>query len=373
MTLEKAKGICRILVEQYGNNSIDIQGGEPTLWSSIFDLVSYCAGIGLSPTIITNAQVLANPYAASRYKRAGIRDFLVSVQGLGDVYDRLVRAEGAHLRQMMALRNLQECGIPFRFNTVVSKAVLPQLADIARLAVHTGAEVVNFLGFNPFNDQETGKRTAQNVPQYAELQPFLDEALDILAAANVEANVRYLPFCVVSTRHRNSVYDFQQIPYDLHENDFASWSWTDLPAQRQRNAALTPPLRLGPRLRLGPLRSPLRRLAARLPAVGARLHRMKQRWEFVWAEQDSKASIEEKYREDAKVRAREFTGYKHVPPCLKCDVRNICDGFYGDYVEFFGHAEARPIVLGEDVDDPQYFSRIQRKRIHPEDVAWLES
>jgi len=370
MTLEKAKEMCRILVEHYGNNSIDIQGGEPTLWPSIYDLVSYCASIGLSPTVITNAQVLANPETVARYKRAGIRDFLVSLQGLGRVYDELVCAEGAHIKQMKALRNLQEHGVPFRFNTVLSKAVLPQVADIAHLAVSTGAEVVNFLGFNPFNDQETGKRSAQNVPRYVELGPFLDEALDILAEVNVEANVRYLPFCVVSERHRQSVYDFQQIPYDLHENDFASWSWTDLPAQRQHDAALTPPFELGPRLRLGSLRVPLRRLAVRVPIVGTGLHRIKQWLERAWADRETTASPDEKYREDARMRAREYTGYKHVEACATCDVRNICDGFYSDYVAFFGSGEAKPVIVGEVVNDPQYFSRYQRKKIHPCDATW---
>ena len=131
MTLEKAKEICRTLVEYYGNNSIDIQGGEPTLWPGIYDLVSYCAEIGLSPTIITNAQVLANREVVARHKSAGIRDFLVSLQGLGPVYDQLVRRRGAHVRQLKALCNLQEEGVPFRFNTVLSKPALPQLSDIA--------------------------------------------------------------------------------------------------------------------------------------------------------------------------------------------------------------------------------------------------
>ena len=107
---------------------------------------------------------------------------------------------------------------------MLSKTALPQLSDIARLALNTEAEAVNFLGFNPFNDQETGKRSTESVPRYSELRAPLAEALDILAAAGVEGNVRYLPFCVVDERHRGSVYDFPQIPYDLHENDFASWS-----------------------------------------------------------------------------------------------------------------------------------------------------
>jgi MoaA/NifB/PqqE/SkfB family radical SAM enzyme len=373
MSLEKAKQICSTLVDHYGNNSIDIQGGEPTLWPHIYDLVSFCAEIGLSPTIISNVQVLSNRGTVARFRTAGLRDVLVSVQGLGAVYDELVGQQGAHIRQMKALRHLQEEGIPFRFNTVLSKPALGQLADIATLAVRTGAEVVNFLGFNPFNDQETGKRSAINVPRYSELAGPLDEALDLLAVTGVEANVRYLPFCIVAERHRKSVYNFGQIPYDLHENDFASWSWTDLPAQRMSEAPLIPPIDLGPRLKLGALRAPLRRLAADLPRVAERLHQIKQRLERHWAANRSESSRDALYQQDARMRAREYTGYRHVAACSTCDVRSICDGFYGDYVEFFGEQEARPIVLGGPVSDPQHFSKQQLKRVHPEDLLWLET
>jgi pyruvate-formate lyase-activating enzyme len=373
MSLEKAKEICRTLVDVYGNSSIDIQGGEPTLHPQIYDLVAYCAEIGLSPTIITNAQVLANRALVARLRSSGLRDFLVSVQGLGAVYDELVGQQGAHVRQMKALRNMQEEGVPFRFNTVVSKPALAQLADIARLAVSTGAEVVNFLGFNPFNDQQTGKRSAKNVPRYSEVGGPLDEALDLLAASGVEANVRYLPFCVVAERHRPSVYDFPQIPYDLHENDFASWSWTDLPAQRTKDAPLTPPFGLGPRLTLGALRGPLRRLVVQLPRVGDGLHDLKQRLERRWAAQPTVKSLDELYQEDARMRAHEYTGYRHVAACASCDLQPVCDGFYGDYTDLWGDGEARPIAIGGRVADPQHYSRQQPKRIHPEDLRWLEA
>jgi len=372
ISLDKAKAICRTLVDYYGNNSVDIQGGEPTLYPHIFDLVTYCVEIGLSPTLITNAQVLSNRDVAVRYKQAGIRDFLVSVQGLGPVYDRIVGRPGAHIRQMKSLRNLQEVGIPFRFNTVLSKAALPQLQDIAELAIRTGAQAVNFLGFNPFNDQTTGRRSAENVPTYTEVGKALDPVLDILAAAGVEANVRYLPFCIVAERHRSSVYDFQQIPYDLHENDFASWSWTDLPAQRMRGAELTPPFGLGPRLRLGTLRAPIRRLAVRLPRVARQLHAFKQRLERAWADRESNASREARYREEARMRSKEYTGYRHVSGCSTCDLSSICDGFYGDYTDLFGSSEARPISIGRRVEDPQHYSRHQQKRIHPLDRGWVE-
>jgi hypothetical protein len=200
----------------------------------------------------------------------------------------------------------------------------------------------------------------------------LDEALDILAEHRVEANVRYLPFCTVAERHRSSVYNFQQIPYDLHENDFASWSWTDLPAQRQRDAPLSPTFGLGPRLRLGPLRAPLRRLATGVTSIGKGLHQIKQRLEHAWAERETQVSLESKYRDEARMRAHEYTGYKHVAACSECDVKEICDGFYGDYARFFGSTEAAPIVEGARVNDPQYFSRHQVKKVHPLDLKWME-
>jgi MoaA/NifB/PqqE/SkfB family radical SAM enzyme len=373
ITLEKAKEICRTMVSYYGNNSVDVQGGEATLWPDIYELVAYCDEIGLAPTIITNAQVLASRANVRRFKEAGLRDFLVSVQGLGPVYDDLVHRPGAHQRQMKALRVLQEEGVPFRFNTVVSKPAVPQLPDIAELAARTGAEVLNFLGMNPFMDQETGKRNAHNVPRYDELRGPLEQALDILAAAGVEANVRYLPFCMVAERHRDRVYDFPQIPYDLHENDYASWSWTDLPAQRMRDAPLSPPFGLAPRLKLGRLRRPLRKVASRWPRVGKRLHAIKQRVELRWADRASSAPVDDLYREEARVRAAEYTGYRHVPACEGCDLRSICDGFYGDYDEIFGSGEARPVLVGGPVSDPQHFSRSQEKKVHPDDLEWLRS
>ena len=376
MSLDKAKRICKTLVDYYGNNSIDIQGGEPTLYPPIYDLVEYCAEIGLSPTLITNAIALSKYDNVVHYREAGIRDFLISVQGLGEVYDRIVGRPGGHVWQMKALRNLQQAGVPFRFNTVLSKAALPQLMDISRLAVATGAGVVNFLGFNPFNDQATGKRSAENVPHYNEIRAPLESAMDYLEDQGVEVNVRYLPLCLVSERHRANAYGFRQLPYDLHENDYASWSWTDLPAQRTSKSELTPPFGLGRRLELGAIRAPLRSIDRKFPALGNGLHLVKQAIERRRANRTrlgtDAGELESMYQQDGEVRAREYTGYGHVSPCRQCSLRPICDGVYGDYAEMFGIDGLQPVQLEKQAIDPQHYTRRQFKVIHPLDRDWLE-
>jgi molybdenum cofactor biosynthesis enzyme MoaA len=372
MSLEKARSICRTLVDDYGNNAVDIQGGEPTIWRDIDGLVRYCADIGLAPTLITNALVLDRIDRVKRLVDAGVSDFLVSVQGLGRAHDLAVGLEGAHARQMRAVANLVALGVPFRFNCVMSKGAVPQLPAIARLAVATGARTVNFLAFNPFADQRNaGVRTADNVPRYGEVERPLGEALDVLARAGVEANARYVPFCIVAEPHWPSVYDYQQLSYDPHEWDFASWTWTSKGPQRMNGGAVSPPVPLGARPRLGVLRQPLRRLADALdlrrrlleadrdPRIGPWLRRidgLSRR--LVRRRGDREAA----YRQDAAARV-EHNGYKQGAACQRCALRGICDGFHGDYVAMFGIGEARPIVDRPEVADPTTFIRLQAKAV----------
>lgn len=365
MSIEKAKAICKTLVDFYGNNAVDIQGGEATIWEPVYELTRYCHNIGLEPTIITNGQALSEKDRVIPYRDAGLRDFLVSVHGLGPAYDRLVGRPGAHVKQMKALRNLQEAGIPFRFNCVLSRDALPQLSDIARLAVAVGAYVVNFIAYNPFDDQRrAGKRSAENVPRYLELGARLDHALDILAENGVEANVRNLPLCIVEERHRPSMYNHQQLSYDQHENDYAGWSWTGMQPQRMAGGKLTPPVKFGPKVRLGLFRNSLRWLGER-PVIGPSLLAAKRNLDRLTGHYGNilggKPVKEEMYRREARLRAHDQVGYRHVPACGNCDVRLICDGFHGDYVRFIGGDEARPIAVGSPVDDPKFYIRHQLK------------
>jgi pyruvate-formate lyase-activating enzyme len=364
MSLAKARAICDTLVRVYGNSAVDIQGGEPTIWKPILELVTHCREIGLHPTLITNALTLDRKERCDEFRRAGLRDFLISVQGLGSTHDQIVQRPGAHQRQMRALRNLQELGMRFRFNCVLSKPAVPQLPAMAELAVATGAQVVNFLAFNPFEDQaRAGTRSVANVPRYTEVTPRLTEALDLLAAAGIEANVRYYPLCVLPERHRHSVYDFQQLPYDHHEWDYGSWSWTGLQPQRMRDGDLSPVASLSNQRLQWLLRAPVRRLAG-LPGIGP----------FVQAAHgvfgrllDRARNRERLYRENARVRAELHCRYVYAPACGRCSLRRICDGFHGDYAGFFGVSEAAPVALGRFIDDPTHYIRRQSKIVEPED------
>lgn len=345
MSLDKAKAICSTQRGHYGNTAIDIQGGEPTIHPEINALVAHCREIGLLPTLITNALVLDKRERCQALVDAGLRDLLVSVHGLREDYDRAVGLPGGHVRQMKALDNLMALNIPFRFNCVLARSVLGHLAEISRLAVESGARVVNFIAFNPFEDQQKNARSGDDVPRYTDVRGPLVEALDYLEQHGVEANVRYLPLCQVPERHRKSFYNFQQLPYDLHEWDYASWSWTGRNPQRRRDGELEEPVTL-------------RWANSRSKMFGHEGYL-----------EDPSVSPEDEYRHSAYIRAREHCGYKSAPACEACGLKGICDGFHGDYASLHGADEARTQEISL-VEDPKFYISRQVKIVEDEDAEW---
>lgn len=239
MSLDKIEKICKTLVDKYNNNAVDIEGGEPTIYKDAIPMVKYCSEIALKPTLITNALVLDNIEKLKQFKDAGVYDFLISVHALGEAYDNLVQVKGASKRQMKAIDNMIELGIPFRFNTVLSADVLDQLQDVAKLAVEKGARTVNFIAYNPFMDQQEGRTT--KVPSYVDIMNNLTPAIDYLEENEIEVNLRYLPFCVVEERHRKNIQDFQQRIWDLHEWEAAGELWTNASEQRSIDEKISKP------------------------------------------------------------------------------------------------------------------------------------
>ena len=243
LPLEKLKQMCKTLVDVYGNNSVDIQGGEPTIYRHITDLMRYCNEIGLKPTLITNGQVLANIDKCRQLKDAGVYDLLISMHGLGKRYDKIVVVDGAAAKLQKAIANVAEVGIPFRLNCVLCADALPDLMGVAKLAVEKRARAVNYIAFNPFVDQACGgKRSAENVPKYSDVMSYLLPAIDLLDAHGIEVNVRYLPFCLFPEKYRKFLQNFQQITYDLHEWEAAGEAWSSQSAQRESLAELSEPI-----------------------------------------------------------------------------------------------------------------------------------
>ena len=132
--------------------------------------------------MITNGLLLAKTGEVERYRDAGLRDFLVSLHGVGDIHDEVVGVKGAYGKITAALEQMRALQFPFRMNCTMSKPVVRTLEEVAQKAADYGALVMNYIAFNPFNDQETGRRRTDTVARYSDIMPALTAAMDMLEA-----------------------------------------------------------------------------------------------------------------------------------------------------------------------------------------------
>jgi len=284
----------------YHNRFVDFMGGEPTLHPHILDIVKYASDIGLRPTVITHGMHLSDLKRAREYVAAGVHDFLVSIHGLGETVKAIHgRGTSNFSRQMSALDNLRELGIPFRFNCTLIRDNLSQLEAIAELAGEKGARVVNFLTFNPYFEWSS-ETEIEFQARHSEISPYLARAIDKCTQLGVEANVRYMPPCQLPTREAH-VYTGFQLPYDTHEWDYNSWY--DLGQQ-----------------------------GIQLP---------------------------EWYMEASRLQQQRHQ-YTHVPACDDCAIKSICDGFHAQYLARWGGDEAIPFP-GPPITSPRHFISRQTK------------
>ncbi|GAA3623212.1 hypothetical protein GCM10022419_131110 [Nonomuraea rosea] len=277
----------------YLNEYVDFMGGEPSYHPDVLEVVRYSASIGLKPTLVTHGMRLADIEFATALRDAGVHDFLVSVHAVGDTLHKIHRrGRDNSAKQQQGLDNLRSLGVPFRFNTTVVRDTLAELPVVAELAVQTGARAVNFLTFNPHF--EWGGEAPPFQVQHSEAAVALKEAIDILTAGEVEANVRYMPLCTMRGYEQHIFTQFQ-LPYDTHEWDYNSWYDTGFAG------------------------------------------RPDQDWYL-----------------EASERQRIRHGYVHAKPCEGCSLRAICDGVSEQYLDRFGDGELQP-YNGPDIFNPTHF------------------
>lgn len=385
-SLEKAKEMCDIFVNEFNLNSIDIQGGEPTIYPHILDLIKYCNNIGLKPTLITNGMALNNFEYAKKFKDAGVYDFLFSLQGIGDTCDRVVGVKGAFKKQMLALENISKLKIPLRINAVLSNEILEQLEDIAQIAIDNNARVVNFIGYNNTGDQEKLRQKHQ-IPYYTILKGKIEPIIERLEEKNIEVNLRFLPFCVVDEKFRKNIINSKQQIFDIHESEKISRFWVDRPAQRQALLKTE-----HPNIQFSYLKNKMIQFRKTFdpqwvkkivfPYIFKQKHCYSDEYPYLvpmlqhikFYNPTSMCLCQKNSKVENFLLEISETNTKIKPAkCQTCFAKQICDGFHSDFINSFGDTSIVPIRFDEKPSitlNPLYWNQDQLKFIEKQEWGW---
>lgn len=111
LALEEAKSRYRTLRDE-GVSRVSLQGGEPTIWPHLLELIAYGKTLGLSEqVVVTNGIRLADPDYACRLSQSGATTIALSVFGANaKTHDASMGVDGAFEALVLGARNLAALG-----------------------------------------------------------------------------------------------------------------------------------------------------------------------------------------------------------------------------------------------------------------------
>ena len=308
-TLAECKEILRRL-KANGFVNFDITGGEPTLHPDIIEIVRYAhQELALAGRVITLGQYLMRRMKNGRRERlvedlleAGLVNVLFSMHAVDEALFHRLTGESWE-RQRRAMEWLDERGFQYTTNTTVVEWNHRHLPAIAREVLRHGVYLHNFIVMNAYYEWNRDGRAFGVQARYADIHPYLAEAVEILESADVAVNIRYAPLCAVRGMEKNLV-GMVAVRYDPYE-------WMNVAGHFGGSPELC---------------------AARLPvAEGGIDPHLEYR------------PVRAVHPNGVRITGMRGEHVKHfAEPCARCAARPACDGIDPNYLRQYGASEFVP-------------------------------
>ena len=119
-----------------------LTGGDCLLRADLFDLVAHAVALGVPVALSPSVTPALTPEMVRRIAASGVKAVSISLDGATPATHEGVRAIEHHFDDTVAaIRSLVDAGLTVQINTTVMRENLAELADIAALVQHTGAQI----------------------------------------------------------------------------------------------------------------------------------------------------------------------------------------------------------------------------------------
>ncbi len=290
----------------YQVDYVDLTGGEPTVHPDIKDIVIQSNKHGIKPTIITNAQ---KPDVFPELIDAGLEDVLLSVHGIGDVYNKIVERKNAFQKLEKTVEVLKKENFSFRTNTTLTSYSCEDIENILKWLKEIKPRIVNLIAFNPHEGTLwSEKMNVEFQISYSIMAEAAKYVIDELKPMGIWVNFRYIPMCFMKG-YEEHVCNFLQWQFDPYE-----WEWCSSERISKEDMKKTT------------------EEALRKEVFGENDYEKMHTWAML-----------------RSVRRRN----RFIDECSGCANQSICDGIYPQYLKNFGNEEFEALA-GEKFEDPLY-------------------
>ncbi len=177
-----------------GCDLVDFDGGEPTLYPQLLQIIKYARRLGYHQVNITsNGRSMSYPETAKKILASGITSLLISCHGsTAAIHDEAVAVKGAFVQTVEGIRNvikMKPTSLDFGVNITLTKTNWHELPTYFALMDSLGVQKLNIQFLTPF-----GRTSEGAVPDPAEIAPVLNRLLDEYGS-RIRTYLINVPFC----------------------------------------------------------------------------------------------------------------------------------------------------------------------------------
>ena len=153
LSFEEITRITKILVENYGINSIRLTGGEPTLRANLSDLISMLSELPIEIALTTNGISLDKN--AHNFRSAGLHRVNISIDSLKAERFKEITLRDDMKKVITGIEASIEAGLsPVKINVVVMRGINDdEIIEFAKFGRERGV-IVRFIEFMPLDADE---------------------------------------------------------------------------------------------------------------------------------------------------------------------------------------------------------------------------
>ncbi|MBN2332248.1 MAG: radical SAM protein [Deltaproteobacteria bacterium] len=194
MNFEEIAANILFFKETYKISEVCLSGGEPTIHREFLATLKFIKEQGLTTYLHTNA-IRFHDRQFVKECAPFLNRVLVGFSYHDEAAcDQLTGTTKTFARRLAGIKNLLDCQLPVRTNSVVLKSNFRCLPDMGRLIGDLGTSKALFT--LPFFFEATARQVDQFVPEdFTELKSFLGEAIRLLEKKGVTVFLQGLPPC----------------------------------------------------------------------------------------------------------------------------------------------------------------------------------
>ena len=153
LSFEEITRITKILVENYGINSVRLTGGEPTLRANLSDLISMLSKLPIEIALTTNGISLDKN--AHNFRSAGLHRVNISIDSLKAERFKEITLRDDMKKVITGIEASIEAGLsPVKINVVVMRGINDdEIIEFAKFGRELGV-IVRFIEFMPLDADE---------------------------------------------------------------------------------------------------------------------------------------------------------------------------------------------------------------------------